>query len=302
MSLQWGPLTKDDAVPLAELWAAMEAEDDAGERYGVEDVAQQLANPLLDLPGGTLAARRGRGLVAFALLPTRTAYLRMWGGVHPAHRGQGYGTRLLDWGYRTARAMGVAEELHLSIGEPNLAARKLAERAGFTEARWFAEMSRDLSAELPPAREPGGIRFVTWSPELDEGAMRVRNESFLDHWRSVPHTRETWLQYMIGNLHFLPGSSFLALADGRPVGVVITHERDGQAWIRIVGTLAGWRGRGVASGLLAHALSAFKAQGYGQAALSVDTHNPTGALSVYRRAGFEVVRQHGTYARALTPE
>ncbi|WP_214319229.1 GNAT family N-acetyltransferase [Nonomuraea sediminis] len=236
MSLQWGPLTKDDAVPLAELWAAMEAEDDTGERYGVEDVAQQLANPLLDLPGGTLAARRGRSLVAFAMLPARPAYLRMWGGVHPAHRGQGYGTRLLDWGYRTARA------------------------------------------------------------------MRVRNESFQDHWRSVPYTRESWLQYMIGNLHFLPGSSFLALADGRPVSAVITHEREGQAWIQIVGTLAGWRGRGVASGLLAHALSAFKAQGYGTAGLGVDTHNPTGALSVYRRAGFEVVRRSATYARALTPE
>ncbi|MFI6602902.1 GNAT family N-acetyltransferase [Nonomuraea sp. NPDC050536] len=91
------------------------------------------------------------------------------------------------------------------------------------------------------------------------------------------------------------------MADGRPVGVVMTHEREGQAWIQIVGTLADWRGKGVAGGLLAHAMSAFKAQGYGTAGLGVDTHNPTGALSVYRRAGFEVVRRRATYARELTP-
>lgn len=318
--MEWGPLTGDDAEALAELWAAMEAEDRTGEIHDVDDAAQQISSHLVDLDAGTLAARDGDRIVAFGYLPVRQTaddlhMMRLSGGVHPAYRGQGLGRRIIDWSIRTAPGVserahpGVPLELHVDVldGRSGLAA--LVESAGFTAVRWFARMERRLSGGLPAVRPPEGVSIAAWSPELDEGARQVRNESFRDHWGSVRHTSESWRAMMTGTRNFRPESSFVALADGRPVGVLITHffeaaaarRGERQAWIQIIGTLREWRGKGVASTLIGHALATFGDQGYESAGLGVDADNPTGAVSVYARAGFEITRRSTTYALPIKP-
>ncbi|MEW1840243.1 GNAT family N-acetyltransferase [Nonomuraea angiospora] len=317
--MEWGPLTGDDAEALAELWAAMEAEDRTGERRDVDDAAEQVSSHLIDLDAGTLAARDGDRIVAFGYLPVRQTaddlhMMRLSGGVHPAYRRQGLGRRIIDWGIRTAPGVserahpGVPLELHVDVldGRSDLAA--LVEEAGLTAVRWFARMERSLAGGLPAVRPPEGVSIAAWSPELDEGARQVRNESFRDHWGSVRHTSESWRAMMSGTRAFRPESSFVALADGRPVGVLITHffeaaarRGERQAWIQIIGTLREWRGKGVASTLIGHALATFGDQGYESAGLGVDADNPTGAVSVYARAGFEITRRSTTYALPIKP-
>ncbi|MEV0382978.1 GNAT family N-acetyltransferase [Nonomuraea sp. NPDC050643] len=316
--MEWGPVTRKDARSLAEFWAAVEAEDRTGESHGVDDVVEQLAHHGIDLAAGTLAARDGDRIAAFSYLPVRpsaaeTHPMRLWGGVHPAHRGRGHGRRLLDWAITTAPGLserafpGVPPELRLNVhdGNPGLAA--LAEGAGFAAVRTFARMERTLPGELPEPRPPGGVSIATWSPELDDGARHVRNESFRDHWGTVPHTRESWRGHAAGSRSFRPDASFVALAGDRAVGVLITHFHDlhsarigvRQAVISIIGTLREWRGKGVASALLAHALHVLAGQGYESAVLSVDTENPTGALGVYTRAGFAITQRSRNYALRL---
>ncbi|MET7333417.1 GNAT family N-acetyltransferase [Nonomuraea sp. NPDC005650] len=318
--MEWGPLTGKDAEALAELWAAIEAEDRTGKVYGVDEVAEDLSSHLVDLEKGTLAARDGDRIVAFGYLPARQTaddvhMMRLSGGVHPAYRGQGLGRRVIDWSVRTAPGLserafpGVPLEVHFDVhdGRPDVAA--LVEGAGFAAVRSFARMERRLSGGLPAVRPPDGVSIVAWLPELDEGARQVRNESFRDHWGSVRHTTESWRAIISGCRNFRPESSFVALAGGRPVGVLITHffeaasaRRDErQAWIQIIGTLREWRGKGVASTLIGHALAAFGDQGYDSAGLGVDAHNPTGAVSVYSRAGFEITRRTTTYALPIKP-
>ncbi|NUS09616.1 MAG: GNAT family N-acetyltransferase [Nonomuraea sp.] len=320
MSLEWGPLTLDDTEPLAGLLAAIEAEDRTGEVHDLDDVREQLSHHLLDLAAGTLAARDGGRIVAYGYLPVRQSVtdahiMRLSGGVHPAYRRRGLGGRVLDWGVATAPVLsekaypGVPLEIQLHADDANAGLRALAERAGFTATRWFAHMGRSLKGDLPAFTPPDGVSVVTWSPEVDEGARHVRNESFVDHWGSVPHTRESWQGYIVGTRNFLPGSSFVALHEGRPVGVLMTHtfeaynEQAGErrAWIQIVGTLREWRGRGVAGALIAHALAAFRAQGFDTAGLGVDADNPTGAVSVYTRAGFEIFQRSTNYALPVKP-
>ncbi|NUR83739.1 MAG: GNAT family N-acetyltransferase [Nonomuraea sp.] len=293
MSVRWGPLTGDDVGALDAFWHAVEAADRTDERLSAAD---QFATPGLDLATGTLAAWDGDAIVAAALMPSRPEVQRLWGAVHPGHRRQGYGTRLLTWA--TGAAVARMLEVNLYVDIPGTA--ELAEGAGLTRSRLFADMGRDLAAELPPVTVPAGVEFVTWTPALDEGAMEVRNAAFRDHWGSVPHTRESWRHFQVG-AGFVPSLSFLALAGGRPVSLVITHDRGATAWIHIVGTLREWRGKGVAGGLLAHALAAFRAAGYGTAGLAVDATNPTGAVRVYERAGFVVTREHAAYTREFRP-
>ncbi|NUR91771.1 MAG: GNAT family N-acetyltransferase [Nonomuraea sp.] len=318
MSLEWEPLTRDDAEPLADLLVAIEAEDRTGEAADLDDVREQLSHHLLDLAAGTLAAREGGRIVAFGYLTVRqsvvdTHVMRLTGGVHPAYRRRGLGKRVLDWSLATAPALsekafpGVPLEVHLNVYDTNAGLKALAEGAGFTANRWFVQMGRPLTGELPKVAPPEGVSIDTWSPELDEGAREVRNVAFRDHWGSVPHTPESWQAYIVGTRNFLPASSFVALHEGRAVGVLMTHTFEGyneqagerRAWIQIIGTLREWRGKGVAGALIAHALAAFRAQGFDTAGLGVDADNPTGAVSVYARAGFEPLTRTTNYALPL---
>jgi ribosomal protein S18 acetylase RimI-like enzyme len=220
-------------------------------------MAERLANPLLNLPEGTLAARQGGRIIALGLAAVRQAaapvhVMDLWGGgVHPGHRRCGYGRRIIDWALR------IAPVLH---------------------------------------GVPDGVTIVTWTPELDEQSREVRNAAFRDHWSSTPHTPESWKRVITGTAAFHPEGSFLAMAGRDAVGCLLTHDREAdtaatgvrEAWIQIIATVGEWRGRGVASALIAHALTSFKAQGYGSAALSVDAANGTARCA-------EIVRcRHGS--------
>lgn len=316
VTFDWIPLAKNDVGAWAELLAAVEATDRIGEHYSADDLAEQLANPLLDVAEGTLAAWDGGRMVAAGLTACRPAadpvhQMSLWGAVHPDYRRRGLGGHLLDWAIRTTpvlhgrRFPGSPLELHVYLDDGNEGAKTMVTRAGMAPVRWFHSMSRDLGTDLPASDLPDGLEIVTYRVDLADAARRVRNASFTDHWGSVPHTPESWKSFITGVQAFRPEGSFVVRdGAGESVAVLLTHyfaadtEATGvrEAWIQIVGTLREWRGRGVAAALLAHALAEFRAQGYQKAGLGVDADNPTGALGVYTRAGFVVEHRATTYA------
>jgi ribosomal protein S18 acetylase RimI-like enzyme len=51
-----------------------------------------------------------------------------------------------------------------------------------------------------------------------------------------------------------------------------------------------WRGRGLASALLAASFNVFQEAGMTHSMLAVDSENPTGALRLYQKMGYEVIR------------
>ncbi|MFE0148043.1 GNAT family N-acetyltransferase [Nonomuraea sp. NPDC059007] len=320
MSITWGPLRKDDAGRWAELTAAIQAVDQDGENYGAEDLTESLTSPLVDLAEGTLAARDGDRLVAFAFLPIRQTApevhrMGLWAGVHPEHRRTGLGTRVLDWAVEAAPRLheraypGRPLELQLHSRDTQVWAAKLFESRGFAQARWFFQMERDLATEIESRPPAAGLRLTTWTPDRDAGALNVRNEAFSGHWGTTPHTPASWKEKITCTRAFVPEGSFLALDGDEVVGILITHYFAAdtavtgvrEAWIQIIGTLAPWRGKGVASALISHALTELRSQGYGRAGLSVDADNGTGALGVYERSGFTVVQRTSAYTRMLTP-
>jgi ribosomal protein S18 acetylase RimI-like enzyme len=63
--------------------------------------------------------------------------------------------------------------------------------------------------------------------------------------------------------------------------------------------LPAWRGRGIASALLAQALRRFQAEGLPRAGLDVDAENPSGAVRLYQKHGFEIARETIHYGKAL---
>jgi ribosomal protein S18 acetylase RimI-like enzyme len=72
-----------------------------------------------------------------------------------------------------------------------------------------------------------------------------------------------------------------------------------EAYVDTIGTRAAWRGRGIATALLVHALTHYPQHGYRRASLDVDADNPSGALGLYQRHGFEVTQRRTVYAKPI---
>jgi RimJ/RimL family protein N-acetyltransferase len=78
--------------------------------------------------------------------------------------------------------------------------------------------------------------------------------------------------------------TLVAVADGEPVGHIFVIESFGFGEIGML-VVAGWRGRGVGSALLAAAIERGRTRGLHKLALSVFPHNAA-ALALYRKFGF----------------
>jgi ribosomal protein S18 acetylase RimI-like enzyme len=312
-------LTPADVPALAVLLAAIEAVDDTGENYSADDIAEELADSTLDLGRDTLGAVGPDGaFVGWAMVhgtaTVRDVHrIRLEGGVLPARRGEGIGRRLLEWS--AARGSELHRERHpdrpgaLDVtGSSTVPSREaLALAAGFSAVRWWYGMNRDLLAPPPVPPVPAGLRLVPYEADLD-GALRLAHgEAFADHWGSVPPDEQRWAQWITGSRAFRPALSWLVL-DGPAIAAYLLayfFEADAAAtgvregYIGQIGTLAAYRRRGLGALLLANVLHRFRDEGYERAALDVDSGNPTGALGVYERAGFEISRRSVTWSRPV---
>jgi mycothiol synthase len=315
--LPWRPVVPGDVPAMTELFAEVEEADRYGWHFEADFLARWLADPLIDLAHGTMAAFDGDQMAAAGVLAARTEAdpvhaMHYEGGVHPAYRGRGLGAALLDWAVGAAIPLHAArfpgQPLSVQCGFPlsDGPAADLFVQQGFAPVRYFRKMTRQLSGELPPARVPDGIEIVSYRADLNDAMRLAKNEAFREHWDSTPTTAEAWRTRYTGP-EFRPELSPLALdaATGQVVGLVLTHEHpadDGtagrpDAHLNDVATLQPARGRGVASALLATMLGAARECGFVTASLQVDSENLTGALGVYERSGFEVVDTWVTYAR-----
>lgn len=324
--MRWEPLRVSDAADCAEVIAEAELVDKIGEHYDADDVAEQLADPDLDLPTATVGVWDGDRLAAYGVLgsngsPVPVHRVFFDGFVRPAYRRQGLGGQLLDWALEATPAVAAARhadapfELHADVSDTNEGKQALFTRAGFAPQRWFFAMRRPLVGDLPEITVPVGYRVERFEPDRhDEAARLVRNAAFVDHWGASDRTPDEWQHWFTGSRAFRPDLSFVAGADSPTAdegnalaAILLTHyyEADTQAtgrseaWISVIGTRREHRGRGVAGALLASALRQARLAGFAQAGLGVDAASPTGALGLYRSAGFTVEHRYARYVRTF---
>jgi mycothiol synthase len=227
----------------------------------------------------------------------------VFGDVHPAWRGRGVGSALLEWGTQRAgellRSSGTDLPKFIRVDAYDYceADHRLYARHGYTAVRYFEELLRPLT-DLPPEPDGStiaGLRIVPWTSERSEEVRLVRNATFADHWGSTPAAPDRWRDLTTGHGAF-PECSFVALDDDdRVVGFCwnsryaaddeLIGRRDG--WIDTLGVLSQWRGKGVASALITTSLHAFARHGLTHASIGVDSASPTGAARLYRALGFE---------------
>jgi mycothiol synthase len=310
---------------LAEVWrlhVRSEAHDGIPRVFVLEELEEELDDDEVVLATDTrLAIVDGRP-VGYAYTrwfpsPVRLERAYVFGQVDPDARGQGVGRELLAWGIARAeeqlRSSGsdLPKVVRVDAYDYIESAHRLYARLGFSPVRWFEELLRPLD-DLPARTPLNGIRIEPWDAARDEEIRFVKNESFADHWGSTPISVESW-ESLVHGFGGRPDLSFVAVddaaggGDGAVVGFCLAHRyeaddetigrRDG--WIEQLGTLAGYRGRGIASALLAQALHAFAEAGLSHASIGVDGDSPTGAARLYRSLGFEPRQRSITHEIAL---
>jgi ribosomal protein S18 acetylase RimI-like enzyme len=223
------------------------------------------------------------------------------GHVGPDHRGIGVGRALLGWGIERAtvqlRSSGNPLPKYIRVNRFDFveSAHRLYRRMGFTPVRYFDELLRPLD-DLPVPEKVAGASIAPWPDDRDDEIRAVNNSAFADHWGSTPISADRWHDEVRG-FGARPDLSFVAVDDASG-GVVsfcvnkrfaaddaVTGRRDG--WIDQLGTLAEWRGRGLASQLIVTSLHAFAAAGLTHASIGVDSESPPGAARLYAKLGFE---------------
>ena len=320
------PLLTDDIPVLAKHLAAVEAVDKTGEHYSEADLEEEFANPDIEVGKDIVGAFVGDDLVGYFAVYPRSGdgdhqKVHVEGSVDPARRGEGIGHRLVE--AMAARADEVHRERHPELPArysvsgltSNDAQAALLADHGFVAERWNfvmrADLSRlDLGPELPEL--PEGLRLLTYSPELDRAMLEAHNEAFLDHPDFTPWTEVEWKQWVSDSRNFRPELSLLVVEESAPdvvVAYIQSNEFDAyfeatgrrEAYVAKVGTRREHRGRGLAGALLRHALVRYREAGFDEASLDVDSENPTGALGVYERVGFEVESRWTNYALVREP-
>lgn len=233
------------------------------------------------------------------------------GSVDPEWRGRGIGRTLFAWQLDRARAVLNAYTHDLPRFIKTAAwdwltdAQHLYERFGLQPVRWFDELLRPLDPPLERTEVPG-IDITAWQPGRSVEVRLLHNRAFADHWGSGSTDQAVW-EKRLTDYGVRLDLSVVAIARNQAVGYSLNEvypddeellgRRDG--WIGTLGVDRDYRGRGIASALIAASLERFRQEGLTHASIGVDADSPTGAHRLYRRLGFDLEKRSVTHQLEL---
>ncbi|MGH8894124.1 MAG: mycothiol synthase [Actinomycetes bacterium] len=220
--------------------------------------------------------------------------------VHPSHRGQGIGRRLVQ----ATLDQSPDGRLRLWAHGEHPGAAALAAVMGFREVRHLWQMRRSLHAPLPAPSLPVGVSLRTFQPgQDDEEWVRVNAAAFRDHPEQGSWTVDD-LHRRLREPWFDPDGFFLAERGGRLVGFHWTkvhggsgedhptgphahegHGHDPIGEVYVVGVDPAERGTGLGRALTLTGLRHLRHRGLPGAMLYVDADNAA-AIRLYTALGF----------------
>lgn len=314
------PIEKTDADAWAALLSDVQVTDQTGESYSAEDLVEELSDPKLDADRDTMGLWADGVMVACAVVYWRKNLvdidrINTDSSVRGGWRRRGLGQALMTWVIGRAREL--HEEHHPDVPDAelntvaistNVGAAALLTGLGLEECRYTFTLQRPLDLPIPAVGVPDGLRVVPYEPAYDEALRLTHNEVFMDHWGSTPKDEETWKVWFTGSRAFRAGLSFLVFDGEQLVAYANGYEYEAdtaatgirEIYVGQVGTVRSHRGRGLAAVALTALMTQAAEAGFKRASLGVDTQNPTGALSLYERLGFQQHNQWTTYRLPLT--
>lgn len=166
------------------------------------------------------------------------------------------------------------------------------EKAGFQEVRRNWRMEIDLGGLPAQPSWPEGVELRTFISERDDRAVfELLARAFQDHWGETSEDFAQWRHWTIEQADFDPSLYFIAWAGDQPVGAALCHAGP-PGWVNSLAVERAFRGRGLGLALLQHAFGELYRRGLHRVGLAVDSHNLTGAIRLYQRAGMRKTREY----------
>jgi mycothiol synthase len=231
-------------------------------------------------------------------------------GILPKHRNRGIATKLLEMALQSLknRGMELADTWAQTDREGCM---HLFEKFGFKPVRMMSIMIRKLHS-LPQTNEGNrelAIRDMQINEEKEiELLNRLDNEAFAEHF-NFRHRNIKETKYVLFEMPWFSIQRwFFAVLDSQPIGYTgiaidegLNKEKN-LKWglIADIGVLKPHRRKRVGTELMLHGMQELKALGMEDVILYVDNMNPTGAIKLYEKLGFETLRKSIIYQAKLT--
>ncbi|MGH2522479.1 MAG: GNAT family N-acetyltransferase [Anaerolineales bacterium] len=309
-----------DYPGMAAVLQAANAADGTDEFISAEELAadyERLAN--FDPQHDLLLAEANGAIVAYSRVnwwgeDDGSRIYSLIGEVYPAWRRKGIGRAMFRQAERRAQEIAAAHpadaprQLQSYAYDTQLGARALLEQAGYQAVRHSFIMVRPNLDDLPNGLAlPAGLEVRPARPEHFRAVWEAKEEAFRDHWGHRAASEEKYQEWL-SDPFFDPDWWQVAWEGEVPVGMVLTlvfpeeNERlqRRRGYTESIAVRRPWRKRGLARALLVRSLALLKERGFTEAALHVDSENPSGALRLYESVGFRAVQRESVYRKSLS--
>lgn len=302
---------KEDLSKLLAVHSACREADDLGYVLQKEELELEISSPKNIEPsqGWTMVEVNGE-MVAYSQIfwlledPSQDRIHCMRIFVHPDWRGSGIRQALLEYNEDKHRQIAAefpreGEQIfQILCREAEQEAIRLYQDSGYHPERYLFDMVRPDLENIPELPLPEGVEVRSVKPDQYRKVWETDVEAFKDHWGFTKLTEEDyqrWLKWQ----YLAPDLWQVAWHEDEIVGQVQNYidAEENETYGRLRGhtedicVREDWRKKGIASALIARSLKTLKDHGMKEAALGVDGENASGALALYQRMGFQVIRQ-----------
>jgi ribosomal protein S18 acetylase RimI-like enzyme len=166
--------------------------------------------------------------------------------------------------------------------------------AGYAPAATFQRLRIDHDGPRPYPVDPDGVTVIdgTHGEDVRRRAHAVRNESFAEHFGSVPLDYDEWVKGLEASYSHDWAQLRLVLVDGEPAAMLLGTDNfrydENCGYVRTLGVLRPYRGRGLARHLLRIAFAFDAANGRAGTMLHVDSVGAA-AVGLYTSEGMRPV-------------
>ncbi len=196
---------------------------------------------------------------------------------------------------------------HPGPGEPAAGEAAWLESLGYSAAHFGASLVRPTLDDIPDLALPDGVEARPVTDDALRAIWEAHGEAFRGQWDFREETEEEWQMFLDDPLRDVSLWK-VAWAGDTVVGQVKSYINDEEnaaagylrGYTEYISVHADWRGRGIAAALIAMSLRELKERGMTEAALGVDTDNPTGAFQLYTRLGFVLQSYEAVYEKPIT--